>query len=33
MLTLSSDLIDLPTLERWVGERGLSGAWAQVRDV
>lgn len=32
MLTLSSELIDMPTLERWLGERGLTAVWAQVRD-
>jgi hypothetical protein len=32
MLTLSSELIDMPTLERLLGERGLTGIWARVRD-
>jgi hypothetical protein len=32
MLTISSELIDMPTLERWLRERGLTEAWAQVVD-
>jgi hypothetical protein len=31
MLRLSSELIDMPILERWLGERGLGHVWARVR--
>jgi len=31
MLSLSPDLIDMPTLEDWVRRRGLDEAWAEVR--
>ena len=31
MLSLSQELIDMPTLEGWVQRRGLSETWAEVR--
>jgi hypothetical protein len=32
MLAVSSELIDLSTLEEWVRRRGLEAAWSEVRD-
>ena len=32
MLALSSELIDRPTLERWLDERGLGEIWARLHD-
>lgn len=32
MLAVSPELIDVPALERWLDERGLTEAWARVRE-